>query len=85
MLSRKSDCGLPEIRIKAPSVERGAHYYHNHHSGGGSGSLSKHWSYEQVDRYWSRPLTMRIAHLPPSLLMCLFMCWCLSVCARNAL
>ncbi|XP_037712150.1 piezo-type mechanosensitive ion channel component isoform X9 [Drosophila subpulchrella] len=49
MLSRKSDCGLPEIRIKAPSVERGAHYYHNHHSGGGSGSLSKHWSYEQVD------------------------------------
>jgi len=64
MLSRKSDCGLPEIRIKAPSVERGAHYYHNHHSGGGSGSLSKHWSYEQVDRYWSRPLTMRIAHYP---------------------
>ncbi|XP_017132297.1 piezo-type mechanosensitive ion channel component isoform X3 [Drosophila elegans] len=49
MLSRKSDCGLPEIRIKAPSLERGAHYYHNHHSGGGSGSLSKHWSYEQVD------------------------------------
>nr|NP_001036346.3 piezo, isoform F [Drosophila melanogaster]ABI31300.3 piezo, isoform F [Drosophila melanogaster] len=49
MLSRKSDCGLPEIRIKAPSIERGAHYYHNHHSGGGSGSLSKHWSYEQVD------------------------------------
>ncbi|XP_017047868.2 piezo-type mechanosensitive ion channel component isoform X6 [Drosophila ficusphila] len=50
MLSRKSDCGLPEIRIKAPSVERGAQYYHNHHSGGGgSGSLSKHWSYEQVD------------------------------------
>ncbi|EDW25357.1 GL26552 [Drosophila persimilis] len=51
MLSRKSDCGLPEIRIKAPSIERGAHYY-NHHSaggGGGSGSLSKHWSYEQVD------------------------------------
>nr|XP_017023912.1 piezo-type mechanosensitive ion channel component isoform X1 [Drosophila kikkawai] len=52
ILSRKSDCGLPEIRVKAPSIERGsAHYYHNHHSagGGGSGSLSKHWSYEQVD------------------------------------
>ncbi|KPU73598.1 uncharacterized protein Dana_GF15505, isoform J [Drosophila ananassae] len=51
MFSRKSDSGLPEIRVKAPSVDRGAHYYYNHHSagGGGSGSLSKHWSYEQVD------------------------------------
>lgn len=68
MFSRKSDSGLPEIRVKAPSVDRGAHYYYNHHSagGGGSGSLSKHWSYEQVDRYWPRPLTMPIA--PPTIL-----------------
>ncbi|XP_034129677.1 piezo-type mechanosensitive ion channel component isoform X8 [Drosophila guanche] len=49
MLSRKSDCGLPEIRIKAPTIERGAHYYNHLSAGGGSGSLSKHWSYEQVD------------------------------------
>ncbi|XP_030079261.1 piezo-type mechanosensitive ion channel component isoform X2 [Drosophila hydei] len=73
---RKSDCGLPEIRIKAPSIERSAqqqlpppppppqpshtplhHQHHPHHypalhqqqASIGSGSLSKHWSYEHVD------------------------------------
>ncbi|XP_062141395.1 piezo-type mechanosensitive ion channel component isoform X7 [Drosophila sulfurigaster albostrigata] len=64
---RKSDCGLPEIRIKAPSMERSGqqqqqtphhftpHSYpqqHSHHqqqASIGSGSLSKHWSYEHVD------------------------------------
>ncbi|XP_034101590.1 piezo-type mechanosensitive ion channel component isoform X5 [Drosophila albomicans] len=67
---RKSDCGLPEIRIKAPSMERSGqqqqqtphhftphsypqqHQQHSHHqqqASIGSGSLSKHWSYEHVD------------------------------------
>ncbi|XP_017954199.1 piezo-type mechanosensitive ion channel component isoform X7 [Drosophila navojoa] len=78
---RKSDCGLPEIRIKAPSIERSVqqqqqqlpppppppqpshtplhhphphqhHHYPAHHqqqASIGSGSLSKHWSYEHVD------------------------------------
>ncbi|XP_030554835.1 piezo-type mechanosensitive ion channel component isoform X6 [Drosophila novamexicana] len=67
---RKSDCGLPEIRIKAPSIERSgqqqqqlpqpppqpSHTPHHHHQAHhqqqasiGSGSLSKHWSYEHVD------------------------------------
>ncbi|XP_030384822.1 piezo-type mechanosensitive ion channel component isoform X7 [Scaptodrosophila lebanonensis] len=56
---RKSECGLPEIRIKAPSMERGSgsgsqqQYHHatttTITTGGTGGSLSKHWSYEQVD------------------------------------
>lgn len=78
LYSRKSDCGLPEIRIKAPSIERSgqqqqqlpqpppqpSHTPHHHHQAHhqqqasiGSGSLSKHWSYEHVDRYWPRPST----------------------------
>ncbi|XP_046867014.1 piezo-type mechanosensitive ion channel component isoform X3 [Drosophila willistoni] len=64
IVSRKMDCGLPEIRIKTPSCDRSGYsasynsphtnHHHYHHQqqqqpNAGSGSLSKHWSYEQVD------------------------------------